>query len=212
MTDSNTGLQVSSLSFSYNSTILFNNFSAHLPPGLTWIKGDEGTGKSTLLRVLSGRLAHQGGELELNGTRLEAGAYALKGLVFLSEPQATISDQITPREYFASLRPQYPTFNQALLENLQQGLDLTQHIDKKLFMLSNGSKRKVWLAAAFASGATVTLIDDPFSALDRQSIKVLRELLEDAVEQTSRVFVVADYEVPVGLAITQLIELSPPPA
>jgi ABC-type multidrug transport system ATPase subunit len=212
MTLSDSGLQIFDLHFSYPERVLFRSWSAQLPPGLTWIKGDEGTGKSTLLRVLAGRLAPQGGKLELNGARFKAGAEAFNAQVFLTEPPSNISDQITPLEYFAKLRPQYPAFNQALLESLQQALDLRPHLDKKLFMLSNGSRRKVWLAAAFASGATLTLIDDPFSALDRPSIKVLRELMEDATEQITRTFVVADYEVPEGLAITKLIELSPPPA
>jgi ABC-type multidrug transport system ATPase subunit len=99
-----------------------------------------------------------------------------------------------------------------MLEGLQGALDLTPHLNKKLFMLSNGSKRKVWLAAAFASGAPLTLIDDPFSALDRPSIKVIHELLEDAASQTNRIFVVADYEVPSDLAVTKAVKLSPLPA
>jgi hypothetical protein len=52
-------------------------------------------------------------------------------------------------------------------------------MDKKLFMLSTGSKRKVWLAAGFASGADLLLLDEPFAALDAPSIAFVKELLQD---------------------------------
>jgi ABC-type multidrug transport system ATPase subunit len=210
MTSSTQGLLMTNLTFGYEGQALFSSFSAQVPPGLSWLLGDEGSGKSSLLKLMSGTLKGQAGDLELNGQRLSGNPEAYKALVFWTDARTEIFDQISAREYFASLHPKFPSFNQTLLENLQAEFDLTPHLDKKLFMLSNGSKRKVWLAAAFASGAALTLIDDPFAALDRPSIKVVRELLEDAAEQATRTFVVADYAVPEGLAVTKVIELSPP--
>ena len=58
----------------------------------------------------------------------------------------------------------------AVLQHLIQAFELTPHLEKPLYMLSTGSKRKVWLAAAFASGAAVTLLDQPFAALDKASV------------------------------------------
>jgi ABC-type multidrug transport system ATPase subunit len=212
MTSLNKALTISRLIFGYDGPRLFNDWSAEVPEGLTWIHGDEGSGKSTLLRLLSGTLHAQAGDLNLQGTnqRLQGEKYASQ--VFLTEPRREDFDQMTPLEYFDLQRAKYQNFNPAMLEGLQGALDLTPHLNKKLFMLSNGSKRKVWLAAAFASGAPLTLIDDPFSALDRPSIKVIHELLEDAASQTNRIFVVADYEVPSDLAVTKAVKLSPLPA
>jgi ABC-type multidrug transport system ATPase subunit len=212
MNKQSSGLQITDLSFDYPDRGLFRNWSVHLLPGLNWITGDEAVGKSTLLRLLAGLLPLDRGELTINGTSLGARPQDYTAQVFLTGYQTEAFEQVTPFEYFNSLRPKYPALNQTLLVGLYGAFDLTPHLDKKLFMLSNGSKRKVWLAAAFASGAALTLIDDPFSALDRASVKVVRELLEDATDQAARTFVVADYEVPEGLAVTQVIELSPPPA
>jgi ABC-type transport system involved in cytochrome c biogenesis ATPase subunit len=212
MSPKNQGLQICNLSFAYQGNVLFSNWSAALPLGLTWIQGDEGSGKSTLLRLLSGALAAQAGDLALHGRCLQAEAETYKSQVFLIDPQSNDFDQITPYEYFISLRAKYPAFNQSLLEGLQVELDLTPHLDKKMFMLSNGSTRKVWLSAAFACGAALTLIDNPFAALDRSSIKVIGDLLEDAAEHPTRGFVVADYEIPEGLSPKKIINLSPRPA
>jgi ABC-type cobalamin/Fe3+-siderophores transport system ATPase subunit len=79
-------------------------------------------------------------------------------------------------------------------------------------MLSAGSKRKLWLAAAFACAAPVTLIDEPFAALDRPSSLIILELLEDCVQHPRRHWIVADYSLPKGLNPDQRIELNRPRA
>ena len=212
MSTAGLGLLISNLSFGYGDQPLFEKWSTHLSAGLTWIQGDEGSGKSTLLRLMSGTLSAQAGGLSINGVSLNDRADAYCSQVFWTEPRSEVFDSMSPMEYFDTLRPKHPQFNTGLLASLQEALDLNPHLSKKLYMLSNGSKRKVWLAAAFASGAALTLIDDPFAALDQPSIKVIRQLLEDAANQTTRTFVVANYEVPEGLEVTKVIELSPPPA
>jgi energy-coupling factor transporter ATP-binding protein EcfA2 len=73
----------------------------------------------------------------------------------------------------------YPQFDHALLPALTEGLSLTPHLEKKLFMLSTGSKRKVYLAAAFAARATLTLLDDPYASLDRASINFVAATLNE---------------------------------
>jgi len=67
-------------------------------------------------------------------------------------------------------------------------------------MLSTGSRRKVGLAAALAAGQPLTLIDQPFAALDGGSIRFLREVFADLADHPSRTWVVADFEAPAGAA------------
>jgi energy-coupling factor transporter ATP-binding protein EcfA2 len=84
---------------------------------------------------------------------------------------------------------------------------LDEHIDKALYMLSTGSKRKVWIAAAIASGAEVILIDDPFAALDKPSIRFITQLLQEASKLSTRAWVISGYEAPEGVNLAQLIDL-----
>jgi energy-coupling factor transporter ATP-binding protein EcfA2 len=74
-------------------------------------------------------------------------------------------------------------------------------------MHSTGSKRKVWLIAALASGATLTLLDEPFAALDKASIRSILAQLKEAAQHASRAWVVADYEAPPGVAMAHTIYL-----
>jgi ABC-type Mn2+/Zn2+ transport system ATPase subunit len=63
------------------------------------------------------------------------------------------------------------------------------------------------LVAALASGATVTLLDQPFVSLDQASIGVLKSFLNEAAKDPCRAWVVADYEVPSGMTLTSWLQL-----
>ncbi|HLO92775.1 MAG TPA: ABC transporter, partial [Burkholderiaceae bacterium] len=73
------------------------------------------------------------------------------------------------------------------------------HLGKQMHMLSAGSRRKLGLLAAAASGADLVLLDMPFAALDGASRRVLLEVLEDAAVQREQLWVLADYAAPAGL-------------
>ena len=204
-------LQARGLTFGFPPQQVFNHFSASIPAGITYIVGDENCGKSTLLRLLAGNLTPQAGSIAVCGispTINQADSIMLyKKHVFWVDPRTNAYDHISPNDYFDLQRSFYPSFDEALLLGMIEGLSLSDHISKSMYMLSAGSKRKVWITAAFASGATVTLLDEPFAALDKASIHFLIELLENMTQNTKRAWVVADYEAPPHLSVNFTINL-----
>ena len=159
-------LQAHGLTFGFPQQQVFSHFSATIPAGITYVVGDESAGKSTLLRLFSGDLMPQAGSIAICNISQASDLASYKKHIFWVAPRTSAHDHISPNDYFAMQRSFYPAFDDALLLNLIEGLSLYDHIAKAIYMLSAGSKRKVWLAAAFASGATVTLLDEPFAALD----------------------------------------------
>jgi ABC-type multidrug transport system ATPase subunit len=200
-------LQASALNFSHPGHQIFSDLSVDIPPGITLIRGGDGRGKSTLLRLLAGTLAAHGGQLHINGVSLQAQPANYKANVFWAEPRADAFDQLTALDYFQLQRSNYADFDDAVLADMTDGLGLQEHLHKQLFMLSTGSKRKVFLAAAFASNARLTLLDEPFAALDAVSIEFILTRLQDAPGQMHRAWVVADYVAPRGLPLSQSIDL-----
>ncbi|MBK6649703.1 MAG: ABC-F family ATP-binding cassette domain-containing protein [Betaproteobacteria bacterium] len=205
-------MQVEGLSFSYPGCPLFAQWRASVPAGVSCIAGGDGAGKTTLLRLLAGDLALQGGDVCISPP--EAGSISLSKdrasyvrEVFWVDPRDPAFDQLLPSEVFDQMALRYPLFNRRLMGPLMEGLFLTEHAHKKLFMLSTGSRRKVLLAAAFASGATVLLLDSPFAALDKPSIRVVKECLNDFAELPDKACVVADYEAPDGIALAASFDL-----
>lgn len=200
-------LQVDGLGFGFAGRPVFKDFSFSIPPGVTWLGGDESTGKTTLLRLMSGELAARSGKLAINGIALAQPALAYRSQLFWVEPRTDAFNALTPQAYWDSVRKQYPAFDGALLGSLIDALGLAPHLSKSMYMLSTGTKRKIFLAASFAANAPVTLLDEPFAALDRVSIDVVLELLHEAAEQPSQAWVVADYVAPSGVVLSQTIAL-----
>ena len=199
-------LQARDLTFAFPQQQVFNDFSAAIPAGITYIVGDENTGKSTLLKLFAGDLTSQAGSMAVCGINQAGNLASYKKHVYWVDPRTSAHDQISPNDYFDLQRSFYPTFNDAVLLELIDGLSLNEHVSKAMYMLSAGSKRKVWLAAAFASGATLTLLDEPFAALDKASINFLIKQLEIFAKKTGRAWVIADYEVPENLTTQAVID------
>jgi len=200
-------LQVENLCFSTPQRELLSNLSLRILPGITLVCGNEGCGKTTLLRLLSGELPAQSGDFQLNGVPLKTALTAYQQQIFWADPRSQAWERTTPTDYFHSLPRRYPQFDALRATELAEGLGLTPHLEKPLYMLSTGSKRKVWLAAAFASGATVTLLDEPFSALDKPSIRFVPALLREGSQHPNRAWLVADYEAPENVPLAAIIEM-----
>jgi ABC-type multidrug transport system ATPase subunit len=183
------------------------NWSGEILPGVTLVQGGDGRGKSTLLRLLAGAVPADEGKLTLNGIPLKNQPDAYRQQLFWMEPRTDTFDQLTPSLYFETVRDRYPGFDADLIGPLVEGLGLEPHMGKQLFMLSTGSKRKVWLTAAFASGAAVLLLDEPFAALDAPSIAFVKEQLQGISAHAGRAAVIADYAAPSGVPLAGVIDL-----
>jgi len=186
-------LEAQRLSFTYPQRPLFEDLSFVVRPGLTLVRGGDGKGKSTLLRLMAGVQAPGSGTL-----------LAPAGAPFFADPADARDDPLTVRQWLAARRADAPAWDEALEHALIDGFSLGEHIGKGLFMLSTGSRRKAWLVAAFASGAPVVLLDAPFAALDAPSRALLGELLLDAASSADRGWVVAEHELPPALQAARL--------
>jgi len=141
-----------------------HNLSFAWPAGMSWVCGDEGKGKTTLLRLLAGDVQPTTGQVVTPA-----------GGVFWTDLQSPEHDATIVQTCWDDLRTRHPHWNDDVLNDLAHALHMNAHRDKQLHMLSAGSRRKVMVIAALASGAAVTLLDQPFAALDFGSIRVIQD-------------------------------------
>ncbi len=200
-------LNLSHVSFAYPDCVVLRDFTEQLVPGVALVLGGDGRGKTTVQCLLAGELPPDAGRLQLGGVYLDEQPEAYRQQVFWKDPRSTVHDALTVTDYLQSVQRAYPDFDEDLLAEVVDGLSLAPHLHKNLFMLSTGSKRKVWIAAAAASQAQLTLLDGPFVALDQVSINFVLQLLTEATQQSTRIWVVADYVPPSVVPLTTLIDL-----
>ncbi len=167
------------------------------PAGLHLVQGGEGVGKTALLCTLAGDIEPRGGTLKYG---CDAAAD-----VFWRHPRSVPDErslQATSRDWVRQRSRSFPKWSAKDFERHAEGLDLQVHLHKPLLALSTGSLRKLWMAAAWASGAALTLIDEPLAALDKASIQYVQDTLNEfrlANQQardgeTSRCMIVAHWD------------------
>ena len=200
-------LRAEGLVYAIGPRELFTGLSLQLPPGVSLVRGGDGRGKTSLLALLAGVARPREGRLSLRGTDLALQPEAYRAQVFLTQPASTELDAINPNAWFDALATRHPGFDRDALDELADGLALGPHRDKPGYMLSAGTKRKVWLAGALASGAALTLLDEPFAALDKASIGFVLDILEEAAASSTRAWVLADYQPPPGVPLAAVIDL-----
>ena len=200
-------LKISKLYLAYPDCVVVRDFSAQPDHGLVLVQGGGGRGKTSLMCVLAGELAADAGQLQLGGVWLHEQPEAYRLQVFWADTGSTAHDALTCRDYLASVLRRYPAFDESKLNRAIEGLSLAPHLDKNIFMLSTGSRRKLYLAAAFASGAALKLLDTPFAALDKVSIRFALTLLAEVAQDRDKLWVLADYAQPEGMTLPALIDL-----
>jgi len=190
-------LQAEQLGFSIAGQPLLKSLDFAIRPGLSLVRGGDGRGKTTLLRLLAGELQPGSGRLHRQ----------VRGLSF-ERPADEVHDPVPARAWLAARHEVFAaSWQAALADALVADFGLAEHLDKPMHMLSTGSRRKVGLVAAAASGAQLTLLDTPFAALDARSSRRLVALLAEAATDTRRAWVLADYALPAALADLPLAAL-----
>lgn len=175
---------------------LILGLSFELRPGLSLLRGGDGRGKTRCLRLIAGRPgAPLAGQIECSLAPAD---------IFFEDPTDPALDAQLASAWLSGLRQRYAGWRADLEPALVEGFALAPHLDKPLYMLSAGSRRKLGLLAAAVCGARLTLLDTPFAALDGRSIRLLGELLQEAAAQRERAWLLADYERPACLQGTAL--------
>lgn len=173
-------------------------WSQQLPPGLHLLLDASGEDAAPWLPVLAGVMVPGHGHVQCAGLCSRADAAAYQAQVYWHQPRLPLGprEQLV-RDWVAETAGCWPQWDATVWQQHCEGLDLLPHLDKPLWHLSTGSLRKLGLAAALASNARLTVIEEPIAALDRRSIVYLCQAL-DAVRAertaTQRWVLVAHWE------------------
>jgi len=202
-------LQVRALSFAYagQARRVVDLWSHDFGPGLVWLRGANGTGKSTRLKLLAGALEPQYGSAELQGCDLLRQPLDYRRQVAFVGAEPPPFEHLSPAEYFAFLSGLYPRADAAAWRGHVEGFGLQPFLSQPLRSLSTGTQHKAALATALALGTPLLLLDEPLNALDAASLTHLRRELARAAEATDRLLLLVSHE-ELGVVPSACVELS----
>jgi len=173
-------LQAIDLAGQRGERALFEHLELALEPGaVVWLRGRNGRGKTSLLRLLAGLATPMAGEIRVNGVpQRQAGPAGRRSVVYIGHQNA-LKDDLTAMEalrFLARTRGDRPD-DAALADALQRlGVRGSRHAPVRT--LSQGQRRRVALARlALCLHADLWLLDEPFDALDAGGIEALNGLL-----------------------------------
>jgi heme exporter protein A len=179
-----TCLQASQLTCQRGNRLLFNNLNITLKSGeLLQVMGANGSGKSSLLRILGGLLLPQQGEIHWQGQLIgDCSTEYRQAMSYLGHKNA-IKSSLTVMEHLqlhTCLRQQSPP---ADLSAILQRFSLEALRQRRGETLSAGQRQRLALARLTLTPAFLWILDEPFTALDAPGITAWSEVMQQHVTQ-----------------------------
>lgn len=202
-------VQVDGLGFHFDRRTVFADFSMTLGPGITWLRGVNGTGKTTLLKLLAGALAPASGTIRLDGLDSEGDALAYRLRSFYCGADTPELPWLTVQEFLDLHMALYPAAQMQLLNAQLEAFGIMDTLPQAVTTLSLGQHKKLQLALALTLPISLLLIDEPFNGLDAAAMGYLRVQLTERAHAAHTCIVLTSHLEP-HVPLAQLLDLDAP--
>ncbi len=169
--------------------------SLTIPEGsFTCIVGASGCGKSTLLNLIAGLIPPSSGQILLDGAPItEPGRDRV--MMFQEAalfPWLTVEQNV---RFGLEVNRVPKAEQQAIAQRYLEMVHLSRVKDYRVHQLSGGMKQRVALARALAMDSKILLMDEPFSALDKQTTNLLRDEVQQIWQSTRKTVLLITHSV-----------------
>ena len=187
-------IEVNHISFKYagSKRLVFDDFSLRLEENRIYgLLGKNGTGKSTLLYLISGLLRPQSGSVCCDGVATDKRQpETLRNIFFVTEEFEMPAIRLS--EYVKLYKPFYPNFSDEVLQECLADFELPS--DVHLNELSMGQRKKAYIAFAMATNTKYLFMDEPTNGLDIPSKSQFRKVIARHMTE-ERTVVVSTHQV-----------------
>ena len=170
-------LKTANLSYKFDDKYIFSDLSFDMSnQGIYKLVGDNGSGKSSLLKILSGIYKNYEGELSLN---------TKKGIFYSGHKTALKNSLSVIENIYYDIR--LPKISLKQIYPVLRDLELEDYADIQSSYLSEGQKRKINLISFILSAADLYFLDEPFNNLDQKTSKLLKEIFENKINNGAKI-------------------------
>ena len=169
-------INIKDVTFGYSTSAkVLEDFSLQFQDGGVYgLLGKNGTGKSTLLYLITGLLRAQKGSVEVDGVDAHKRNAEILSEIFIV-PEEYDLPAISLNSYVKAIKAFYPRFSDELLEKCLREFEMPTEVN--LGSLSMGQKKKVYICIALAANTKYLLLDEPTNGLDILSKSLFRKVV-----------------------------------
>jgi NitT/TauT family transport system ATP-binding protein len=187
-------ITVRGLNKRFGEMVVYDNFDLDIPRGrIISVFGPNGCGKSTLINLMAGLIAKDGGEILFDGMRVEdiRIGYVFQNYREALFPWLRARDNIEyPLKFLKIARPERRRRVDALVARLGVRIDLNRYP----YEMSGGQQQLVSIMRALVINPEVLFLDEPFSALDYEMTLFMREQLQRVFMDTRTTTMIVSHD------------------
>ena len=174
-------ITVENLRKRYDGNTILDGLSFTVKDGEIYgLLGPNGSGKSTTMKILSGILKPDEGNVIIEGVNASENQLKVKEIVGFVPESPTLYESLTPAELFDFIG-KVRKIPRGLLEErvnaFVKAFGIEEYLDQFIGTLSFGTKQKVSIIAALLHDPKVLVLDEAMNGLDVKSARIFRELL-----------------------------------
>ncbi len=172
-------IDVRDISRRFDGLVALDHVSLRVEPGeIVALLGPNGAGKTTASRIIGGLLAPSEGDAIVDGISVRERPNAVRRRCGFVTDQPALYERMTLRAYLDFFSRLYDVADPGRRgDELPQLLGLTDRLDTRLGAFSRGMKQKVAIARGLVHDPPVLLLDEPATALDPETARMLREFI-----------------------------------
>ena len=189
-------LLINNLSFSRNETIIFENLNLSLShKKIIQIKGRNGSGKTTFLKVILNILEPNSGEIIWKGKNIKKNIFE-----FYNQTTFIMDNNTSTRELSVENNINFwkglssSKLNSDIIFKLLKKLDIEKYYKTKAMYLSSGERKKLELLRLILEQKKLWFLDEPFNHLDDLSIQILNQTFLDHVNNDGMILFASHFD------------------
>jgi len=197
-------LDVKNIACWRNEQALFTDLNLSLSPkNVLFLQGENGSGKTSLLRILCGFRLPDEGEITWGNKPTSSLPEYFQNISYVGHKNG-IKDELTVEENLNLMRSM-ATASDIKTENVLKQIGLFKRADVLARQLSAGQKRKLALARLMMTDNSFWILDEPFTSLDKATVGFFESLIKQHITRGGMLILTSHHEIDLsGLSVNHL--------